>query len=313
MRLPINRPTLSTSIALGIFLGLAGVVASGQPPAGRQGGPGGPGGPGGMRGGGMGGGRGGMRGMGRAMTAATTPVPALAAELKLSDRQQKEITGIQDKFRKDMMGMFAGGGFGGPGGPGGPRPGGPNAGGGRPGAPGGPGPRMGGPGGGMGGPGGRMGGMAPADMKKIQDLATSASAKIEGVLTPTQKKELPGALKEIGAMRQAGIPLETLNDLKLNGSQKSRIATITDTAQKDMEAKAKAANGNFQVLGPAFQESRQKTHASVMAVLTSPQKAIIDKYEKDHPRRGRGGPGGGGGFGGGRGPGGGGPGGPPRI
>jgi Spy/CpxP family protein refolding chaperone len=151
---------------------------------------------------------------------------------------------------------------------------------------------------------------SPADLKKMQDLTTKATSSIDAVLTPAQKKELPGALKEIGTMRNAGIPLETLGDLKLTSTQKTKIASIADKAQKDMEVKVKAANGDFQSLMPAIQQARAKTHTDVMATLTASQKAVVEKYEKDHPRRGFGGGMGGPGGGGRRGGGPGGPGGP---
>jgi len=262
-----------------------------QAPAGRPGAVGG--GRQGGRGGGMGFGR-----LGLKPSAATTPLAALTAELKLTDKQQSQIKTIQDKMMKDMMATRPAGGPGGPGGgPGGPRPGGPN-----PGRPGGPGGGPGGPGGG----GGRFAPLSPADLKKMQDISAKANSSIEAVLTPAQKKELPGALKEIGTLRNAGIPFETLGELKLTSTQKTKIASITDKAQKDMAAKFTAANGNFQSLRTVMQDARTKTHADVMTTLTPTQKAVIDKYEKDHPRRGFGGPGGGGGRRGGPG----GPGGP---
>ena len=112
-------------------------------------------------------------------------------------------------------------------------------------------------------------------------------------------------------MRTAGIPIATLPQLNLTSTQKTKISTIADKAQRDMQAKVQAANGDFQSLGPVIQQLRQKTHTDVMAILTTPQKGIVDKYEKDHPRGGRGGGGFGGPGGGGRGGGGrGGPGGP---
>ncbi len=209
------------------------------------------------------------------MTSVGAPVAALASELKLSDKQQQQIKQIQDKFRKDMAGAMPGGG---------PpmMAGGPNAG--RGGA------------GRMGGPGGMGGGQV--DVQKLQTLSKSASASIEAALTPAQRKDLPRAMKEIGSLRSAGIPLETVGQLKLTSSQKSKIVTIADRSQKDAESKIKAANGDFQSLRPILQQSREKTHADAMALLTASQKGIVDKYEKDHPRRGFGG---GGRFGGGRG------------
>ncbi len=309
------RRVLAGSAATGFLIGAVGllaVVAEAQPPASRPGAPGQPGAPGPPGGGRMDGRRGGqgggMRfGSGRNnMTAAMVPAAALASELKLNAKQKNDIETIQGKYRQDMMAAFMAGG---PGGPGGPGPGGPGApggpprssspNGGRPGAPGLPG----GPGA-MGGPGGRgrMGGMAPADIKKLQDLSAKATSSIEAVLTPAQKKELPGVIKEVVALRSAGIPLDTLGDLKLTSAQKSKIVSLSDAAQKDMDAKRKAG-GDFRSM---MQDSRKKTHDSVLATLTQPQKAVVDKFEKEHPRRGFGAGGGGfggpggGGFGGGR-------------
>jgi len=280
MRYQTVTPRQRRQLAFGVVLGAICVVASvavvAQPPgAGRPGGGGPPG--GGPRGGGFRGGRGMFNAPN--MAAAITPVPALAAELNLTDKQQQQIKQIQDQFRKDIAAMMPARGGGGPGGPGGPPPGGPNA----------------------GGPGGRMSG-PPMDMKKMQDIATKASHNVEGVLTPAQKKAYPGALKEIGAMRQANIPLETLGQLKLTSSQRTKISGIAEKSQKEMADKMKAANGDFQSLMPAMQQSREKSHTDVMAVLSQPQKDIITKYEKDHPRGrfGGGGRRGGGGGNGGR-------------
>ena len=291
-RRPLGR--LAAGAALGFIGAVASIGVMAQPPAGGR--PGGFGQPGGGRrgGGGQPGGR--MFG-GRNMTAATTSVSALTAELNLTAKQQQQIKDIQAKFRKDMRAMMPAGG---PGGPGGPRPGGP----------GGPnGPRPGGPG----GPGGPRPGGAPFDVQKMQDMASKASTSIEAVLTPAQRKQLPGAVKEIGAIGQAGIPIETLGELKLTSAQKAKISTIGDKSQKDMVSQFRSANGDFQKLRPVIQQLRDKAHTDVLAVLTSSQKSVIDKYEKEHPRRGfgGGGPGGFGGPGGGRRGGPGGPGGRP--
>ncbi|HLJ57040.1 MAG TPA: hypothetical protein VKT77_18520 [Chthonomonadaceae bacterium] len=295
-----SRPLARRAGTIGLAAGVAAIIATAavaQPPTGRPGAPMQPGGAG--RGQGRGGGFGGfgaLRRMGGNATAATTPIPALAAELNLNAKQQADIKGVQDRFRSDLQALIPAGmrpGGGGPGGPGrGPNAGGPGRG-----------PNAGGPGGGM------RPAFDPALMKKFEAAAVKANAGIEKVLTPAQKKALPAAVKEISTLRQIGIPPDTLGSLKLTAGQKSRIGSVIATSQKQMDAKMKAANGDYQSLAGAFQETRQKTHDAVFAALTAPQKAIIDKYEKEHPRGGRGGfggPGGGGPGGGGRrGPGGG--------
>lgn len=283
-----------TALRLGAVLTLLGTVtiATAQPPAG----------PGGGGRGGFGGMQGGRR---RVVTAANVPVAALTAELKLTDSQTQQIQAIQDQYRKDRRALMPAGGpggFGGPGGPGGRggapggfggpggrggAPGGPGGAPGGFGGPGGPGGRGGGPGGpgGFGGPGGRPN----IDFKKMEDLNTKATSKIEAVLTPAQKKALPGVIKEIGAMQMVQIPVETLGELKLTADQKSKIVGIAEKSQKDLQEKMKSANGDFRSMMPIFQAARDKTHADVMLVLTAPQKATVEKYEKEHPRRGFGG------------------------
>ena len=135
--------------------------------------------------------------------------------------------------------------------------------------------------------------------QKMQGLATRAAASIEAVLTPTQRKQLPGAMREIGALQTAGIPSATLRELKLTSTQKSRIEALAENFQKELAARAQAANGDFRSIMPAMLQLCDKTRANASDLLTPAQKAVVEKYGKDHPRRGVGG------FGGaGRGPGG---------
>jgi hypothetical protein len=127
-------------------------------------------------------------------------------------------------------------------------------------------------------------------------------------------------MKELGAFGPAGIPLDILSELKLSADQKSRIVAISEKAQQDMRAKMDEArqNGDFQSIFQIMQSNREAVHKQAMAVLNADQRALVEKFAKEHPMRGPGGPGGfpggpGGGFGRPGGPGGfpGGPGGPP--
>jgi Spy/CpxP family protein refolding chaperone len=148
--------------------------------------------------------------------------------------------------------------------------------------------------------------MPPDALRKMQGSAKKASADIEAVLTPAQRSAFPRALTEIGALRQARIPVEALGELKLTTSQRAKIVAVSEKSQKFVQAIIRDANGDFRSLGPVLQAEGQKTHTDAMAILTPSQRSVIDRYEKAHPRRGFGG-----GFGGRRG-GRGGPGGPGR-
>jgi len=284
----------------------------GGPPQGRPGGPGGPGrfGPpqGGPGGPGMPGGR---------MSVANVPAGALDAELDLSPKQKQDIVQLQDAFHKQQRSLMPN--FGGPGRPGGPRgQGGPPNGG--PGGPGGP--PQGGPDGGRpdGGPGGQQPNFEQmrANMEKMRALEDKTVKQIEAVLTDSQRRALPGAMKELGAFGPAGIPLDVLGDLKLSSDQKSRIVAIAEKSQQEMRAKMDEArqSGDFQAIREIMQANRENVHKQVMAVLNADQRALVEKFVKEHPMRGPGGPGGFPGGPGGFGPGGpggfpGGPGGPP--
>ena len=238
--------------------------------------------------------------MGPRMSVANVPIGALDAELKLSDKQKQDIKQIQDAFHKEqraMMPRFPGG----PGGPGG-GPGGPPNGGPPPGGPGGPG---GGP------PGGGFPGGGPAIFEKMRGLEDKAVKQIEAMLTDSQKKAVPDAMKELSALGPAGIPLDVLGDLKLTADQKSRIIAISTKSQQDLRQKLDEArqSGDFQAFREIMQGSRESTQKQVNAVLTADQRTMIANFIKEHPMRGPGGfPGGPGGFRGGPG----GPGGPGR-
>jgi Spy/CpxP family protein refolding chaperone len=233
--------------------------------------------PGGAPGGGGGGGfrqgrQGGRGGFGQP-TLTSVPAAVLADGLKLTAVQKAKIQAIQDQARKDTQAL---------------RP---------------------------------AQGQQPdfQEMRqKMQALNEETNKSIEGVLTPDQLKAAPAFLKSVGGYRTVGIPLEVLPDLKLTADQKTKIAAIADAAQKQLQdemQKMRAAGGGQPGGGgggggfQAIQDLMKANGDKAAAVLTSGQKAILDKYKADHPQRGFGGPGGGGGGrrGGGGAPGGNGP------
>jgi hypothetical protein len=292
MQNQMQRRGVRGGLLAGLFLLVLGAssLALAQPPGGPPQG-GGPGGPGGF---GPPGGPGGRPGMfGQQMSVANVPVAALDAEFKLSDRQKQEIKQIQDTFHKEQRALMPGF-LGGPNGgrPGGPPNGGPPNGG----------PPNGGP------PGGGPPNGAPpnfeqmrANMEKMRTLDEKASKQIEALLTDSQKKMLPDALKELGDLGPTGIPLDILGDLKLTADQKTRIIAVSRKSQQDLRQKMDEArqSGDFQSIRDLLQTSRETTQKQIMAALSLDQRTMIENFIKEHPMRGPGGFGGPGGFPGG--------------
>ena len=127
-----------------------------------------------------------------------------------------------------------------------------------------------------------------ANRAKSQQLEKAANDKITALLTDTQKTAAASLLKFLPTLREAGIPVEILGDLKLTDDQKTQIAA---TVQADKDA----ANGAMS------RELHDKIQADALALLTADQQAALTAYVKAHPFQPDGGPGGAGGFGGGHG------------
>jgi hypothetical protein len=222
----------------------------GPPPGGPPpfGGPGGPGGRGFFGGGPNG-----------EISVAQAPINALAAGLKLTSDQKTRIAKIQQDAQAQRRALF-------------PRPG----------------QGQDGPGNGPGdGPGG------PPDpeqmraaMDKMRGMDEQVKSNIEAVLTDEQKQALPGFLKEIQAFRAAGISPEVYGSLKLTGSQKQKLIALGKQAQETTrQAMDKAReSGDFESVREAMDQSRRQTHDKAMAILTSEQRATVQKYQQAHPR-----------------------------
>ncbi len=147
-------------------------------------------------------------------------------------------------------------------------------------------------------PPGNQGG-APPNREAMQALDKATSDKIVAVLTDDQKAALPRVIQMLDAFQSAGVPPQVIGDLKLTDDQKNQALRINKEMQQAMQKAMQDQDRQ------AMMDARKKAHDEILALLTDDQKAILDKFVKDHPRRGPGGPGGPGGR---RGPGG--PGGP---
>jgi hypothetical protein len=210
-------------------------------------------------------GRGGFGGgFGGAPTLSNLPLPYMKAALSLTDDQNTKIQAVQEKVRTDMQALRQ-----------------PDASGQRP--------------------------DRATMMAKMKDINDQAAKDIEAVLTEAQTKKVALVLKEAGSYSAVGIRLEVVPDLKLTADQKAKLATIAadatkaqEATQKDIaDARAAQDQQKMQEIFQTMQTARTATHEKALAVLTDDQKAIITKYDQDHPRPQRGGqrPGAGGGNG----------------
>lgn len=225
-------------------------------------------------GGGFGGAFGGQRGGAGQMGLSNLPVDVLVKGLKLTAEQKTKVEDVQKKIRDGQRAAFGGGNnpFGG------------------------------------GGGGGRL---DPEQLKemmaKMQEDRKKNDASVEAILTDDQKKALPVLLKEIAVFQGAQLPLALISDLKLTEDQKTKISDVVKQIQKVSGEKRQEAmeNQDFQALREIMTQTQTATKEKTRALLTTEQKAMVEKYEKDNPNQGFGGRGGRGGAPGGGAPGGG--------
>ncbi len=205
----------------------------------------------------------GMRMMDRPLTLSATPVPTLKAVFKLSDAQEKKISAIAEKAGQDMRGLF---------------------------------PRM-------------ERGQRPdqkaieAAMPKLEARMKKADADIMKELTPAQRQKAPAMLKEMHALRGAGLPMSLAGSLKLTPAQLTKLQAVAkERSEKLRKLVAGAGQGNPGAAMQQFGQLRDDARKKALGALNAQQKAAVEKWEKEHPRAqfgGRmGGPGGPGGPGG---------------
>jgi hypothetical protein len=126
--------------------------------------------------------------------------------------------------------------------------------------------------------------------KKNQDNAKKAEADILALLTEDQKKALPDVIKALQMLRTLGIPLQLNGELKLTEEQKKALAERAGVLQKEREAITKQIqeamrNQDMERVRELAQGMRGAggADAKALVALTAEQKALIEKYLKEHP------------------------------
>ena len=124
-----------------------------------------------------------------------------------------------------------------------------------------------------------------ASRQKMRSLATTTADRVKAVLTPEQKQKLAKLLREITALRFAGIPPRAAPALKLTAVQKTRIAALV----KDAVSKVRGLRGpeRRQQL-PAI---RADLRSKVEGVMTPDQLKVLERFRARRPGRRVGGPG----------------------
>ncbi|WP_395089085.1 hypothetical protein [Armatimonas sp.] len=185
------------------------------------------------------------------LTVATVPADALGKELQLSEEVQKKVAaiqkGVQDKMQAAMQELRDSGGF------------------------------------------------NQEAMQELQktNLANGKKAEMEilALLTDDQKKALPEMLKTLQLLQTLGIPVQLNGDLKLTAEQTKALAERAAVVQKERAAVTKQiqeamASQDMDRVRELSQGMRGTggADAKALAILTPEQKAMVEKYIKDHPR-----------------------------
>ncbi|WP_395146429.1 hypothetical protein [Armatimonas sp.] len=185
------------------------------------------------------------------LTVATVPAEALGKELKLSEEVQKKVAAIQkavqDKMQAAMQELRNGGGF------------------------------------------------NQEAMQELQktNLANGKKAETEilALLNDDQKKARPEVLKTLQLLQTLGIPVQLNGDLKLTAEQTKALTERAAVVQKERAAVTKQiqeamASQDMDRVRELSQGMRGTggADAKALAILTPEQKAMVEKYIKDHPR-----------------------------
>ena len=195
--------------------------------------------------------RGGFGMMNQPLTVVSAPADVLGKELKLSEEVQKKVAtiqkGVQDKATAAMQELRDSGGF------------------------------------------------SPEAMQELQkknaENSKKAETEIMALLTADQKTALPDVIKALQLLRTLGIPVQLSGELKLTDEQKTALGKIAVDVQKDRDAKMKEMqearqNGDQDKMRELMQAIRPSgANAKALAILTADQKAMVEKYIKDHPQQ----------------------------
>jgi len=180
-------------------------------------------------------------------TVLDVPVEALEYALKLNREQKQKIAAIQAQFQEQRMSLL-------------PRPD-PQAG--RP-------PDF---------------SQFQAAQERIRTLERQAERRIQEVLTAQQRSALPETLEEIELLHGVGLPAELLGDLKLTAEQKAALARVGQQSQQAMRRamEAGARRRDFNAGVAAAERARAEMRQKVLAVLTAPQRRMVEEYQRAHP------------------------------
>jgi Spy/CpxP family protein refolding chaperone len=128
---------------------------------------------------------------------------------------------------------------------------------------------------------------------RLQEDQERAEKEIELVLTPAQRPPINSFLRDLELFRGALLPPELIKELDLNGPQKRKLQNIVMKAKNDREQRVQGAmaqarqSGQYTSLGSSIGSSytdwQKEVREKSRAVLTTEQRAILEKWEKERP------------------------------
>lgn len=145
-------------------------------------------------------------------------------------------------------------------------------------------------------------------MAKVQSDQEAAAREIGRVLTSEQRPQIPSFLRDVELFGKATLPLELIKPLALDAAQKRKLQTIAEESDAQRQAKMREAFGQmrrqpqadpnadtpdansqnngqarFAAIGQAMTDVNKQIHEQVLAVLTTDQRTLVEKWDKEHP------------------------------
>lgn len=121
----------------------------------------------------------------------------------------------------------------------------------------------------------------PENRQKLAEINRKYSEQVEQVLTPEQRTKITDALRQFGALRGLGIPLDVATKLNLTEAQKKQIEPLVREATEKVRAMSPDERR------AKSREVMAETREKVLQILTEDQKKTLQEARRGNRNRQR--------------------------
>jgi Spy/CpxP family protein refolding chaperone len=121
----------------------------------------------------------------------------------------------------------------------------------------------------------------PENRQKLAEINRKYSEQVEQVLTPEQRTKITDALRQFGALRGLGIPLDVATKLNLTEAQKKQIEPLVREATEKVRAMSPDERR------AKSREVMAETREKVLQILTEDQKKMLQEARRGNRNRQR--------------------------